>query len=294
MFRIRTHQGGNSHLFRPSRRLAWGIGGVVALLSQLACLGVIPARAGDDDVRSIKVEREKPKREKHETVQFLRDNVAFLRSRIDALREKAIQRDSEGDELDPRYLAFIDMLEQREDAEARLGGAAQRDSLLESIADLAAIEAHLEELEQMLADQEMRLLYLHEDYVGHQQTSLVVLLEGVPQVPLTAITVRFEGGADVRIPFDTDVQTVLQRDGLVQLFHDYMEPREQWVELTLVTPQGALVPGYVELAPVRDRLNYLRFDISGFQATAGPESLEATLWAQRVEANAATQEAWSW
>ena len=287
----------HTNVIRPVRfsQIALGVLiGAVSLATLAGPGGVAPAHAGDDDPRSIKVERQKPKREKHPTVQFLRDNVAFLRSRIDALREKAIQRKVDSDELDARYLAFIDMLEQREDAESRLGGATQSDSLMESIADLAAIEAHLEDLEKMLSDQEMRLLYLHEDYVGHQQTSLVVLLEGIPEVPLTAITVRFEGGADVRIPFDTKMQTVLQRDGLVQLFHDYMEPRAQWVELTLVTPEGALVPGYVELIPVRDRLNYLQFDISGLQAGAGPEEMEATLWAQRVESNAAVQEAWSW
>ena len=72
----------------------------------------------------------------------------------------------------------------------------------------------------------------------------------------------------------------------MELFHGFAEPREQVIQVTL---GGAGLSsgdsGYVTLSPMRDRLMFLRFDLSNVQPAQGGASVRASTWLHEAGAH---------
>jgi hypothetical protein len=265
----------------------------LAITLVLAVSAGIAAPASAQKVTEIKVEKVKPKKQKHSTLRFLKDNRDFIRERLDLLRQSTTERGSSADELDPRFLAYQKMLQDilgAEDAVAAAQEERNRMALLESVSELAALEAQLDLIDSLLAGQRERLSIIQADFTGMQRTELIVLLSGYPQkVSLTDVTIKIEDGTVVQVPLTPEQQQSLATGGIAQIYHGFVEPREQIIEIVL---QGDAWPGgdvgYVDLNPEWDRLTFLRLDLSGVNAS-GSLSMRATTWLHETEVASSTR-----
>jgi hypothetical protein len=254
---------------------------VVALsLAALAACGV-PARA--ETVTEVTVERVKPKREKHETLRFLKENRDFIRARYDLLREETRERRAESGPIDPRYLEYQAMLADihaARDSVASVDEARARQQLLESVTQLGGLEARLDLLDSLLARQRARLGVIQEDFTGDQRTALLVVVSGSPGAArIAGITLALEDGQPQVASLTDEQRESLRQGGVLQLFHGFVEPREQTLAVTVAGeawPSGDT--GYVTLEPARDRLTFLRLDLSALDAARGAASLRASTW----------------
>lgn len=275
-------------LATPSRRGHPAPGAI--LLSLLLVTPLAPAGPARSETETeVRVERVRPKREKLATLQFLKQNRDFIRARFDLLRTST--RESRGDAaaIDPRYLAYSRMLAEilaAGDSIAASEDARQRLELLASITELGRLEAQLDLMDRTLADQRARLGILQEDFTGHQQTALIVVLSGYPRgAAIESLAVTLEDGARVAVTLSAERREALQRGGVLQVFHGFVEPREQILEVTLGGagwPSGDV--GYVPLDPARNRITLLRLDLSGAQPGAGASSIEARTWLHETHA----------
>ncbi len=231
----------------------------------------------------VTVERLRPTREKFPTLRFLKENRDFLRSRFDRLRSHPTGRDGAADDIDPRFLAYRKLV-----AEARSSGqlvattddAAARTELFRSVTELGQLESQLDLMERQLGDQRSRLGTLQEDFAGHQRTALDIVLSGFPQgSAVSSVIVKFEDGATLTVPLTADQRISLQQGSFLQIFDGLVEPREQVFEVTLVGDPGTAGPsGFISLEPSRNRLNFLRLDLSSVRPAEGAPSMLASTW----------------
>ena len=239
----------------------------------------------------VRVERVRPRREKLPTLQFLKDNRAFFRARLDQIRQTPREAQGEGEAIDPRFLAYQRMLAEvgvERDSVAGIEEDRKRRELFASITDLGRLETQLDLMDQMLAAQRTRLGVLQEDFTGLQRTALAVVLSGYPrEADITTVSLALEGGATLEIPIRTDQREALRRGGILQVFHGLVEPRPQVLEVAL---GGGLWPAgdsaFVSLEPPRDRLSLLRLDLSGVQRASGATGILATTWLHDAELRA--------
>jgi hypothetical protein len=100
-----------------------------ALLFALACASnavagtAVPPEPGAPPV-AVRVERVRPHRETLTTLRFLRTNRDFFRSRLDMLRERPLAQGDAAAPIDPRFLAYRDMMNDALAATDSLGAAA--------------------------------------------------------------------------------------------------------------------------------------------------------------------------
>jgi len=240
-----------------------------------------PARAQSET--EVAVEKLRPQREKHPTLVFLKQNRDFIRYRFDQLRLKALQGRGDAGAIDPRYLAYSRMLAgilAAGDSIEVADDARQRQVLLASITELGGLEAQLDLMDRTLAEQRARLGILQEDFTGHQKTALIVVLSGDPgSAALDSFTLTLEDGARVDVAVTAEQHESLRQGGVLQVFHGFVEPREQVVEVAF---GGAGWPagdaGFVTLAPERDRITLLRLDLSRVRPAEGAASIRARTW----------------
>ena len=137
-----------------------------------------------------------------------------------------------------------------------------------------------DQLDRSLLAQRQRLGILQDDFTGDQRTALAIVLSGYPQTaPLTRVAMTLEDGSTVDVPLDDAQRETLRQGGALKIFHGYIEPREQVVEVSLGS--GGTAPtsaGFMTLEPARDRLTLLRLDLSTVQAAGGAASIHATTW----------------
>jgi hypothetical protein len=148
--------------------------------------------------------------------------------------------------------------------------------LLESVAELAALEDEMNRMEEMLGVQRERLGRLEEDFAGRQETALIVLLAGVPNAAAPEeIRFREEGGDTYRVAISATEREALAQGGLAQLFHAFVEPRELRFLVSLEGDGLASTPErHVVVTPERDRLTFLELDLAA--AGAGSEGMIPT------------------
>ena len=105
-------------------------------------------------------------------------------------------------------------------------------------------------------------------------------LSGYPRrTALSTVALTLDDGSAVSVPLTDDQRAALQHGGAVQVFHGYVEPREQVVQIALAgVGTAAGDAGYVTLEPARDRLTLLRLDLSAVEAAAGAPGIHATTW----------------
>lgn len=254
--------------------------GTALLAAATLAITAIPARAAT--VTEVRVERTRPQNDKPATLRFLRENRDFLRGELDRLREKRVQRDGGATAIDPRFLAYRDMvahvITERDSVTLAAAAQSQRE-LLSSVTQLGDLEAQLDQLDRTLAAQRSRLGILQNDFTGDQRTALAIVLSGVPQAAsLSQVAINLEDGASVSVPLSDAQLDALRKGGAVQVFHGYVEPREQVIEVSLGTGQAASAnAGYVTLEPARDRLTLLRLDLSTVR-DEGAAAIHATTW----------------
>ena len=236
----------------------------------------------------VKVERIRPRREKLPTLRFLKDNRAFFRARLDLLRATPVDRRNGAEAIDPRFLAYPDMLAAigaTRDSVAAAEEARKAHELFASIHDLGDLESQLDRLERALGDQRARLGTLQQDFVGLQRTALAIVVSGYPRAAeVSSVAITLEDGATTTVPISVEQRDALRRGGVLQIFHGLVEPRAQVLELGLGGDHGAMPDSaFVTLEPPRDRLTLLRLDLSPVQPAAGATGILASTWLQDVE-----------
>jgi hypothetical protein len=250
----------------------------------LLCSGAAAAkRVAAPGETAVKVERVRPEKEKLGTLRFLHENRDFIRAQYDRLRERALSRRGTAEPIDPRFLDYARLLAEiqaAQDSLARAEDARARQHLLESITQLGGLEQQLDLMERLLVDQRTRLATLEDDFTGHQQTALMVVVSGYPgAAPISEITVALDDGDSVRVPLSDEQRQSLRQGGVIELCHRFVEPRQQVIAFTL---RGDAWPGgnsgFVTLEPARDRLTFLRFDLSQVEAAQGGASVQASTW----------------
>ena len=255
---------------------------VGALLGAVLLPGPAPvARA--QVIEAVKVERVRPEREKEPTLRFLKENRDFIRARYDLLRQQPDGLLGDAGGIDPRFLAYQEMLRDllaARDSVTVAEDSLKRQALLASITDLGRLETQLDLMDRLLTEQRARLGVLQDDFTGRQQTALVVVLSGYPaDASVSRVTITLEDGDTLSVPLTAEHRASLQRGGIVQVFHGFVEPREQVVEIAI---SGDRWPGgdrgFVTLDPARDRLTLLRLDLSPVQAVRGAPSIQANTW----------------
>lgn len=258
------------------------------VLSALALLALAaPVRAAETPSlpaeAEVRVERAKPMRDKHPTLVFLRENRDFIRARFDRLREKPLERNGEAAAIDPRFVTYGQMLaalDSDRDSLARSEEARARRTLFESVGQLTELEAQLDGLESALDRQRGRLATLERDFAGDQRTELLVVVSGFSEsAPLAGLTLELEDGGVLKLDL-TDLQReALRQGGMVEVFHGFVEPRAQTLRLGISGPTWPSGDsGWLELDPVRDRLNLLRLDLTQMSPATGVPGVKAGTW----------------
>jgi hypothetical protein len=253
------------------------------LIPALLGLGLLAGPATTDAQMRVpvRVERVKPEKEKLPSLQFLKDNRDFLRSRIDELRQVPVVRDEAAADLDPRLLGYAEML--RELAANRDTLDAQRRhedrEFLASVTELGDLEAELDLLASLLDEQATRLGDLEADFLGRQRTAVVVLVKGVPgQTAPEALALTDSYGETVRVPISADALETLGRGGVLQIYHEFTEPRDQTWEVAVTGTDWVTDPAYLRFDPTRNRLSFLELDLATLDRKAGAASLTARAW----------------
>jgi hypothetical protein len=239
-------------------------------------------------VTEVEVERVRPKREKHATLRFLKENLDFIRARLDLLRQRPLEHRRDAGEIDPRFLAYSRMLEEilgARDSVASAEDARQRQQLYENITQLGGLESQLDRMEQLLAEQRGRLGILQANFTGDQRTALMVLLRGYPaEAPLSEVAITAEDGTVRKVALSPEQRESLKRGGIVEVLYEFAEPREQVLEVSVSgAPWPAGSSGFVTLDLARDRLTFLQLDLSTVNPAQGGASIKASTWLHDAE-----------
>jgi hypothetical protein len=242
-----------------------------------------PVELQDLPPEQLEVERVQAKKPKLVTLRFLRENREFLRAQLDQLR--LVRRDDlEGEAglLDPRFAMYREMLQQLNAARDTVRAeqeSLQRREVLQSVTELGGLEAQLDLMEKLLADESARLARLEADFVGRQQTALVVLVRGCPAGATPAELLLTEEGQTVRVPMSADQWAALRKGGIAQIYHAFIEPREHVLEVAL-SGEGwpARTAHSLSLEPSRDRLTFLELDLAAASPAQPSPDIRSSLW----------------
>lgn len=274
----------------PTRRQSTTRAAALAVaLSAGGALLATPARAGDDAAagppatRRVEVRRAKVDEPERPSLVFLKENRVFLRAQLDRLRQlDKVARDGRADVLDPRLLRLremaADVAAARDTAgEAEAALAARR--RLESVAEIAGLEAQLDLMESLVAAQDKRLAWLEADYLGQQRTALVVVVGGFTGRVAPESVVLAEGGETIRVAFTPQQRAALEQGGIAQVHHAHVEPRVHEFSLSFEggdrLPQA---PAIISVETPRDRLTFLEIDLDGATAAGGTGTPTAVVW----------------
>lgn len=241
------------------------------------------SEAPEPVVTAVHVERVSPAHEHYPTLQFFKTNVGFIRGRIDLLRERPLPESGVAGAIDPRFLEYRRMIAAAGAASDSLTLAEQasrRWELFSNITDLGRLEDQLDLMDRQLADQKVRLAQLQRDFTGRQQTSLAVVLSGLPAMGSpSGVMLVFDTGDTLSVPLTAETCAALRRGGVLELCHRLVEPREQTLAITLEgTPWDAGGPGFVTIEPGRDQLSFLRLDLAAAKPAVGASSMAASRW----------------
>ena len=232
---------------------------------------------------AVRVERVRPSHAALPTLRFLKTNRYFFRSRLDLLREEPLKLGMDGRDIDPRFLAYRSMMSEALAASDSLGVAAsdrEHRLLLASVSEFARLEAELDQMDHLLADQGTRLTALQADFSGRQRTALAIVVSGYPLgAELDSLSIRFDDGSVHGVAVTPAEREALAHGGVLEVFNGLVEPREQVLEVALAGERlAAGQPGFVTMDPKRDRLTFLRFDLSSVRPESGAPAAVASTW----------------
>jgi hypothetical protein len=257
---------------------------VILLLA--ACPPLVAAQSDADSVgvmETIEVKRADTEEPKHTSLKFLKDNRVFIRAQLDLLRVQTTRtRTDQAQVIDQRYL----MLQQMSAAIAAARDTVSAESLLTaqrqlmtSVTQLGELEQQLSLVEGLLAEHRTRLLALEQDFLGHQETALVIVMKGFVGKPVPSTIVITEDSEVVRVELTPEQRASLAQGGIAQVYHEFVEPRahvftvgfegEGW-------PVATVIPVTVEAA--RDRLTFLGLDLSRLDPGREAMGLLTDVW----------------
>jgi hypothetical protein len=243
-----------------------------------------PAVAGvpaDSVIETLEVKREEIKAPEHASLRFLKDHRVFVRSQLDRLHTQVTREHTTAAQtIDARYLKLQEMSGEIAAAQDTIGGeqarAAQR-SLLCSVTELGQLEASLDLMDSLLTDERTRLLWLEKDFIGHQETALVIVIRGVPAEELPAGIAIAEDGEVAHITLTDADRASLAQGGIAQIYHEFVEPRAHALEVRLEGGAWDTRPAsVVTLSAERDRLTFLELNLSS--AGTSLASLNTRVW----------------
>jgi hypothetical protein len=236
----------------------------------------------------VRVEKVRPQTEKHPTLRFLHENKDFIRAALDRTRQKLVTRDAGAQSIDPRFLAYQELIARvmtDRDSVAVAQEAQRRRDLLRSVTELGDLESQLDQYDRLLVTQRDRLAILQRDFTGDQRTAMAVVLSGLPaNVGLTQVVLTLDDGSALQTRLTPDQRDALRHGGALEIFHGYVEPREQVVQVTLAGDGPPGDTGFITLDPARDRLTLLRLDLSALHGGAAAPDIHATTWLNDAQA----------
>ena len=254
-------------------------------LAGVATLAVAGAALADGPAPRVttEVRRAEVRDTDHPTLRFLRDNRDFIRGQLDRLRLLTVRR-SEGDARD----LDTDLLRLRELAAAIAAAgdtvdaatlALARRDLLDSVTRLGGLEADLDRMDLLVADQRARLRELEADFLGRQETALVVVVRGLPAGAAPDGIVLGEDNDFHDVALDGTTRAALRRGGVAQVWHRYVEPRDHVYSLAFTGGAWDSLPAVdVPLAAGRDRITFLELDLTALDPERPDLGLAARTW----------------
>lgn len=254
------------------------------LLTCALLLAAAPVLGADEPtIERIEVKNRDTDDLDHASLRFLRDNRVFLRAQLDRLRlETHLDRAGDALALDPRYLQMNEMaaaIAAARDTVAGTGADLDRRTLLSSVAQVADLEMQLDLMDSLLADQQLRLGWLEADFLGRQETALVVLVRGDAGRQAPAGLVFREQNATLRVDLSPQQRASLEQGGIVQIDHRLVEPRDH--SFTVAFTGDAWTGDEVaalEVAAPRNQLTFLELDLTSLDPGQPAGSLAARVW----------------
>jgi hypothetical protein len=230
----------------------------------------------------VEVKRAEVKDPRHSSLRFLRDNRNFLRAQLDQLRLQTTRTTADALPLDARYLRLKEMsaaiAAARDSAAAESLLTAQRD-LLESVTQLGELEMELNAIEDLLALQRERLLWLEQDFLGRQETALVILLKGMTNAQTPSAIVVGEEDEVLRVELSEAQRASLIQGGIAQIYHEFVEPRTHAIAVSFAGAAWDSVPPVeVTFETARDRITFLELDAAALRRGAPAGGLRTQVW----------------
>jgi hypothetical protein len=256
---------------------------LAVVLASMAAADEPPAGAGDENaVEVIEVKRSETRDPKHPSLQFLRDNRTFLRSQLDRLRQTRQTVSNDAQTLDERLLRLQELSNAIAAARDTVGdrdAALAERTILENVTDLGDLVAELAMMEQILMEHRERLLVLEKDFLGRQETSLVVLLRGLAGGDAPEAILLGEDDDVVRIELTPDQRASLEQGGIAQLYHEFVEPRQHAFEISFAGASWSSAPPVtVTVETSRDRITFLELDASRLDRGEIASGLATSVW----------------
>lgn len=235
----------------------------------------------DSVIETLEVKREEVKAPEHESLRFLKDHRVFIRSQLDRLRTQITrEHTTTAEPIDARYLKLKEMSSAIAAAQDTIGGEqarAAQQSLLNSVTELGRLEASLDLMDSLLVDQRTRLLWLEQDFLGHQETALVIVIRGLPAGDIPSGISIAEEGDVTHVPLTDADRASLAKGGIAQIYHEFVEPRAHALQVKL--EGGAWdtrAPSVVTIEAPRDRLTFLELNLDSAATTLS--SLNTRVW----------------
>ena len=256
--------------------------GAVALLVTAPTWGQAGVIAPDIST-TTEVERAHPREKVHTSLRFLHDNRVFIRAELDRLQMLTIIN-SEGEAaiLTDRLLRLQELADAiaaaRDTVDIEAAATARR-GLLASVTELGELEKQLVLMEGLVVDQRNRLQVLEADFLGQQETALVILVRGLPadQRP-DGLTIS-EENEHHNVPLTLGQQNSLAKGGVAQVFHRYVEPRDHTYTVAFAGEAWAeALPIEVPVSATRDRITFLELDLTDLTPDVPGSGLQAKVW----------------
>ncbi|MCI0452248.1 MAG: hypothetical protein L0Z51_07635, partial [Candidatus Latescibacteria bacterium] len=137
----------------------------------------------------------------------------------------------------------------------------------------------LSTIEDLLAEHRTRLLGIEQDFLGRQETALVILVRGFTGKSAPATIVIQDQEDVVRVDLTPEQRASLEQGGIAQVFHEFVEPREHVISVSFEGngwPAGSTLP--ITVDTVRDRLTFLGLDLSRLDPSREAMGLLTDVW----------------
>lgn len=230
----------------------------------------------------VEVDAVKPKKEKIPSLHFLKENRDFFRGRMDAVRQTPHDVDNDVVSVDERFLAYDKMLADIVAARDTLAGERVTEAdrkFLASVTEFGELESHLDLLQQLLGEQETRLRELQEDFLGRQTTALVIVVRGLPEDPPDAVHITDGYGEQLHVDLSPEQKTSLSQGGILQVFHNFVEPRAQTWAFTFTGGKWSTdEKAFLSFEPTRNKITFLELDLAEAKPRDVAASIRTSAW----------------